>query len=70
MSSGNCSGEKSVKGGAGNSSSGKQKDGKSLNAEHLERRRRKRKFIVKKLEKKLELYHRQIKRCVGSWLNL
>jgi len=64
MSSGDCSGEKSNKRSADNPSSRKKKDGKSMNAEHIEKRRRKRKFIVKKLEKKLELYHRQIKRCV------
>ena len=40
--------------------------GGALNASHIERRRQKKKFAVKRLEKKLENYHRQIKRFISS----
>ena len=39
-------------------------DSRPINAHHIERRKQKKKVIVKKLEKKLELYHRQIKRSM------
>ena len=38
--------------------------GTPLNASHMERRRQKKKFAIKRLEKKLENYHRQIKKLV------
>lgn len=43
-------------------SPGSSGNSKPLNAHHIERRRQKRKVLVKKLEKKLELYHRRIKK--------
>lgn len=40
----------------------KRISGEALNASHIERRRLKKKYTVKKLEKKLENYSRQIKK--------
>ena len=55
-------------GGQSPGTASKKSKGKSqseaLNASHIERRRLKRKYTVKRLEKKLENYHRQIKRFV------
>ncbi len=50
---------------AANSSS--SRGNTALNAPHLERRRQKRKYAIKKLEKKMEQYHRQIKKLVAYY---
>lgn len=51
---------------AGPSARPPERRGGALNASHIEKRRQRKKFAVKRLEKKLENYHRQIKRFIPS----
>lgn len=67
MAMASCSGEEAAPGpSTDKATTGSRSQRNALNASQIERRRQKKKYAVKRLEKKLETYNRQIKRSATT----